>query len=459
MAFSSSDFEEFQQKIMALNTDNQNDSLIDLESDNNKFTQKQNTNPERSGESQMLTQFMEMMKIVEENRKASEDKLLALLSTQPQRNETLYRVMPDFSQTIENFDGEALGEKAMDWLASLESAAILHSWPQEILLETAKVHLVGTARKCQIGTSYGKKMRKRHQGRNESIFSYFHDKVTLCKALDYDFVETKEQVLVGLYNKQIIPGLVAARAENLDELLHEIVDFDRITGKAQNTQQGNMQKFVNRSNPVSNGRINLVKNTNVKEEFTIRKEDKNIDTADKYLRDIDINGKKVKALIDPGSAVCTIKEDIVRENKLMCEPTNEKLYGFGEGSTICKWQTKLKVKIDNVEADVVALVVPDLVQPTDVLLGRSFTDIPTVAYVKIGNALYFGQEDEPPFCNLEWGDIPNKKTITVGSSVTLLKNQINLIQVQGDNDERWLPVMNISKDVVSLEKGQKLGGI
>ncbi|KAJ8964282.1 hypothetical protein NQ314_005016 [Rhamnusium bicolor] len=396
----------------------------------------------------MLTQFMEMMKIVEENRKASEDRLLALLSTQPQRNETLYRVMPDFSQTIDNFDGEALGERAMDWLASLESTAILHT---------------------KSGRVMGKNEEETPRKKREYIF-FFHDKVTLCKALDYDFVETKEQVLVGLYNKQIIPGLVTARAENVDDLLHEIVDFDRITEKAQNTQKGNMQKFVNRSNPVSNGRTNLVKNANVKEEFTsdstrlparddqnrplcfiskdcpvetrkevsspdsplaqliVEKEDKNIDRADKYLRDIDINGKKVKALIDPGSAVCTIKEDIVREKKLMCEPTNEKFFSGTRHSPT-----------------------------TDVLLGRSFTDIPTVAYVKIENSLYFGQEDEPLFCNLEWGDIPNKKTITVASSVTLLKNQINFIQVQGDNHERWLPVMNFSKDVVSLEKGQKLG--
>lgn len=550
MAFSATDFEKFQQ-MMASNTDNHNGSLIDLESDESQPSQKQKTTTEKSGESQMLTQFIEMMKIVEENRKASEDRLLTLLSTQPQRNETLYRVMPDFSQTIENFDGEILGKKAMDWLASLESTAILHSWTQEIILETAKVHLVGTARKwyseksSEIRNFYDfkvaftktfymkpnrdelwEKMRKRHQTKNESIFSYYHDKVTLCKALDYDFVETKEQVIIGLYNKQIIPGLVAARAENLDDLLHEIVEFDRITGKAHNNQQGYTQKFV-KSNPASNVQTNLVKTTNVKEESTsdstrlpardennrplcfickkyghvskycrlktkpkcstcnneghlakdclaerrkeesssvsslsqlvVGKEDKSVDPADKYLRDIVINGKKVKALIDPGSAVCTIKEEIVREAKLMCEPTSEKLYGFGEGSTVCRWQTKLKVKIDNVEADVVALVVPDLVQPIDVLLGRSFTDIPTVAYVKIGNSLYFGQEDEPPFCNLEWRNVTNKKPITVENSITLLKNQINFIQVQDDNHERWLPVMNISKDDVNLEKGQKLG--
>ncbi|KAF2891206.1 hypothetical protein ILUMI_14967, partial [Ignelater luminosus] len=47
-------------------------------------------------------------------------------------------------------------------------------------------------------------------------------------ALNLNFPETKEQILVGLTNKYIVQGLLAENHEDTFQLLHDIVEFTRV---------------------------------------------------------------------------------------------------------------------------------------------------------------------------------------------------------------------------------------
>ncbi|KAF2893719.1 hypothetical protein ILUMI_12453, partial [Ignelater luminosus] len=78
-------------------------------------------------------------------------------------------------------------------------------------------------------------MVKRIQWSGESLSIYFHDKYGLCKALNLNFPETKEQILVGLTNKYIVQGLLAKNHEDADQLLHDIVEFTRVNENVMKT--------------------------------------------------------------------------------------------------------------------------------------------------------------------------------------------------------------------------------
>lgn len=495
----------------------------------------------------LMEKFMEMMLTMERNRLASEEKFLKLLersNDREQENRECHAI-PDFSKSIEDFSGETLGKPAMDWLSSLESAAVLHNWPQEYTLETAKIHMVSTARKwfteraSQIKTfedfkasfkktfdfKMGKdemweKMKKRIQGKTESIYSYFQDKVTLCKSLGFDFDEIKEQVIVGLQNKSIIPGLLAKDTRDTDQLLHEIVRFEKINNKANfyTHNKSQSRNFWNK-NKISSGESDNVKVTTeitcmeadhdnltrgnqeidkksrmicfkCKERGHFKKncpqntnqlpttakvlngesashshtqslvcsKNSEVDSIQKFIRPVKINHfLDITGFVDPGSAVCTIKESVIRANNLPYESTDQDLFGFGGQSIKSKEITKFIVTLDEVEEEVEALIVPDSSQPMDLVIGRTFTELPWVAYVKIGEQLHFGYKHEDPFRTMKWRDAQHKTNVFIQNDVKLKKNTLNFVDVQVGQEVGRMAVM--TNQDVSLKVGDRLGEI
>jgi hypothetical protein len=71
-------------------------------------------------------------------------------------------------------------------------------------------------------------MEKRQQKNGESVSAYFHEKYKLCKKLNLSFSETKEQIITGLANRSIVQGLFAKFHVDSDDLLHDIMDFERL---------------------------------------------------------------------------------------------------------------------------------------------------------------------------------------------------------------------------------------
>ncbi|KAK4882577.1 hypothetical protein RN001_005896 [Aquatica leii] len=71
------------------------------------------------------------------------------------------------------------------------------------------------------------------------------------------------------------------------------------------------------------------------------------------FKTIDIDGQMVDGLIDPGSAICTIRASAVLNNNFNVENASINLYGFGSNITPLTSNKSLtvKVKIDDVEID------------------------------------------------------------------------------------------------------------
>lgn len=412
-----------------------------------------------------------------------------------------FHIMPDFSKTIADFSGEKGPQDAKMWLSQIKTTAQLHSWPDTFLFETARSHLCGAAKfwyqsRCdevkdwssfknafsktfllsKTKTELWKEMQSRAQGAKENISVYFHEKIALCKELKLSFEEVKEQIIIGLWSKELSNFLITKMHTDEDDLYQDIVRFERIraarveringkeaqklaerrTSDRQETDSRNVNSVRrNRKTPLQNEKGEM-KCYNCDEYGHISKQcqkekrtykclrcgeeghtpryctkprpmekgevriisDKRPNTVSKYIKEIELDGKTYVALIDPGSSDCTIKATAAIIGNHPIDRKEMELRGFGNTSNVVRSCGVVKAKnlyVDGVLAENVEIkVVPDDVQPTEVIIGRTFTELSHVVYYKVNDQLRF--EDR---CNIE---LPVQHNNSKGQSVKITDN-------------------------------------
>ena len=163
-----------------------------------------------------------------------------------------FQVMPDLSKGISEYNGLGGSTKAKLWIERIKSMHTVHHWPLELCLETARCNLIGPAYhwyatyheeitdwdqferrfrstfvpKSSLPEKW-KKMQDRVQRKGESVESYFHEKVMICTELNLKFEDTKEQVLVGLFNRNVASRLLHTDHWDLDNLLRDLKRSER----------------------------------------------------------------------------------------------------------------------------------------------------------------------------------------------------------------------------------------
>nr|CAI5822132.1 unnamed protein product [Callosobruchus analis] len=159
--------------------------------------------------------------------------------------------MPELLKNLTTFDGNSANAK--QWIKSLTSAQLLHDLPDTYMLETARTRLVSGAsywyavnepeiqtwqqfvdifnstfvRKESFSTKW-RKMVARTQHKGEGLSGYFHEKVKLCKELDLDIRELKEQVLIGLWSKQMCDAMFGIKHFSVDQLFHDLQEYSQL---------------------------------------------------------------------------------------------------------------------------------------------------------------------------------------------------------------------------------------
>ncbi|VEN58604.1 unnamed protein product, partial [Callosobruchus maculatus] len=204
-----------------------------------------------------LSSFLHEMMLENRRRDQMIEKMFETMSEQSRRspqNDTVSNlaVMPEILRNLGTFDGDVA--KARRWLDSLISAKALHMLPDTYMLETARTRLVSGAKFWYISKKneinnwesfvhkfkqsfYPKEsiavklkiMENRIQRKGENIQAYFYEKLTLCQELNLDFSEIKEQLLLGLYSRNLSDAMFARNHEDSDELLSDIqqyIDFE-----------------------------------------------------------------------------------------------------------------------------------------------------------------------------------------------------------------------------------------
>lgn len=167
----------------------------------------------------------ELMRLMIEQNRIRDEQINNVLSQLTNRPVTPSpSSLPDTqSKLITVFNGETgEPEVANEWITALETTALLNQWSDPYTLEVARSHLDGPAKnwflthsselktwesflslfKRMFTVSEGvvelwKRMYDRNQQPGESVFTYFHDKMRLCRRIKLDEAETKK-MCIGL---------------------------------------------------------------------------------------------------------------------------------------------------------------------------------------------------------------------------------------------------------------------
>lgn len=118
------------------------------------------------------------------------------------------------------------------------------------------------------------------------------------------------------------------------------------------------------------------------------------DTISKFTNKVIINSIiQAICLIYNGAVVCTIKKSLVETYELPIQTRKNEisLTGFGgfENTVKVTEETNFILKIHGVEEIVTAAVELGNAQASNIILGRIFTEMPEIAYVRKGNLFKF----------------------------------------------------------------------
>ncbi|GLV46225.1 hypothetical protein CBL_21290, partial [Carabus blaptoides fortunei] len=77
-------------------------------------------------------------------------------------------------------------------------------------------------------TSKWQRMVERTQKKNETISEYYHEKVKYYQDLHLCMTEIKEQVLIGLWSRELCNMVAGKQHNDQDALLHDLLQFDEL---------------------------------------------------------------------------------------------------------------------------------------------------------------------------------------------------------------------------------------
>ncbi|GBN61134.1 hypothetical protein AVEN_213052-1 [Araneus ventricosus] len=129
------------------------------------------------------------------------------------------------------------------------------------------------------------------------------------------------------------------------------------------------------------------------ESLSVRLVGDNSDESNSFLKKAKINNcDNVQALIDTGSSCCLLKISVAQKLKLKFEHAVNKIYGFGKQkmpALTSVGRITADIEVDNVKGEGISIyVVPDEAQSVDLIIGRTWHDLPHIAYTKIGKRVH-----------------------------------------------------------------------
>ncbi|KAK8779522.1 hypothetical protein V5799_019136, partial [Amblyomma americanum] len=203
----------------------------------------------------------------------------------------------------------------------------------------------------------------------------------------------------------------------------------------------------------------------------------------KYVKTAVVNQKSYDALVDTGSSVCTIKASDAMGCCSCFEEDNLELYGFGQSPVKCLSRFRTTIEIDGVKGeDVMLHVVPDTAQHFSLIIGRTWTELPNIAYVKVDDTFKIMDKRDDTLGHLEPFTQNQALKITTNNDVALEPRSVNFIMasvdLEGETDVLYqrkgtmtgsvfhiaskqlsVPVANTSNSEKVLKKGMSLGRV
>ncbi|GBM10936.1 hypothetical protein AVEN_171423-1 [Araneus ventricosus] len=189
------------------------------------------------------------------------------------------------------------------------------------------------------------------------------------------------------------------------------------------------------------------------ESLSVRLVGENSDENNSFLKKAKINNcDNVQPLIDTGSSCCLLKISIAQKLKLKLERAVNKIYGFGNQkmpALTSIGRIKADIEFDNVKAENISVyIVHDDAQSVDLIIGRTWLDLPHIAYTKIGERVHIGYREVELFRNFP---IDEKKK---NKNVDNLKSVNNsLVKTNSYYDENKSGKVSLRKgDIVAVRR-------
>ncbi|GBN33441.1 hypothetical protein AVEN_171050-1 [Araneus ventricosus] len=140
------------------------------------------------------------------------------------------------------------------------------------------------------------------------------------------------------------------------------------------------------------------------ESLSVRQVDEKLDKSNAFLKKAKLNNcDNVQALMDTGSLCCLLKISVAQKFKLKLERAVNQIYGFGNQNMLALTSMRIikaDVEVDNVKAENISIyVVPDDAQSLDLIIGRTWLDLPHIAYTKLGKRVHIVYREDELFRN------------------------------------------------------------
>ncbi|GBM30432.1 hypothetical protein AVEN_109542-1 [Araneus ventricosus] len=142
-----------------------------------------------------------------------------------------------------------------------------------------------------------------------------------------------------------------------------------------------------------------------------------------------------------------------RSKQLRKEGHYDKRNSFKDDSAITtNGNKKLYGIIHNERGEGISIyVVTDEAQPVDLIIGRTWLDLPHIAYTRIGKRIYIGYREDEPFRNFPTDENINRICLKALEDTKLEKNTVNLVSYRAESIENGLIMIeNPSEDIECL---------
>ncbi|KAK9680199.1 hypothetical protein QE152_g39281 [Popillia japonica] len=95
-------------------------------------------------------------------------------------------------------------------------------------------------------------------------------------------------------------------------------------------------------------------------------------TNERYFFDCSVNGKPLESYVDTGCSAILIKKHSAKELQLRYIPCELNITGYGGSMLKVLGKTNIHLKVDGAEAEVEALIVPNMEQEIPIMAGQTF---------------------------------------------------------------------------------------
>ncbi|GBO20883.1 hypothetical protein AVEN_156735-1 [Araneus ventricosus] len=137
------------------------------------------------------------------------------------------------------------------------------------------------------------------------------------------------------------------------------------------------------------------------ESLSVRQVGENSEESNSFLKKAKLNNcDNVQALRDNTNFLYPLKISVAQKFKLKLECVVNKIYGFGNQkmpALTSIGRIKADIEVDNVKAENINIYV-------DLIIGRTWLDLPHIAYTKIGKRVHIGYREDELFRNfpIDW---------------------------------------------------------